>query len=149
MSAGVSGDFPQSCLRGIRHRKWIVASRPNENVLSGEAYVFELAPRLGLPCQGWHEVSVNWEDDADAVAFTRGQRSDAGHPLNPHGVGRLSVDGIELCKKLLSNAEGLLYERREEPTNRYHGNLLVEPALPPQFQRLLGGALGLATRVVT
>jgi hypothetical protein len=148
MSAGDSGqDFPEACLRGIRVQKWIVAG-PEGDVLSADAYKFDPAPRIGLPSEGWHEASVNWEDDADAVAFTTNQRSMAGNPLNPHGVGRLSVVDIERCRLIAKAADRLRFERREEPGNPYHGNLLSDPTVAVQFQRLLSGVLGLATRVV-
>lgn len=141
--------FPDACLRGIRLSKWITAS-PDGNVLAGIAYEFDVAPRPGLPHAGWREASVNWEDDDQAVAFTKKQRNEKGL-LYQHGVGRLLVSDLERCRALMPVADRLKFERRldpEQPGNRYHGNLLIDPEVPLAFQRLVAGALGLATRVV-
>ena len=143
--------FPPSCLRGIRLEKWTVDDGLGGKILAGEAYKFEESARAGLPQEGWREVSINWEDDAQAVEFTRRQRSTKGMPLNQHGVGRLAVSDIEQCRMLIRVTETFAYERRadpEQPENRYHGNLLLAPEVPVAFQRALAGALGVLTRVV-
>lgn len=141
--------YPEACLRGIRVGKWIVEN-PDGNVLAGAAYEFESSSRTGLRQEGWREASINWEDDAEAVPFTRTQKNAKGL-LHQHGVGRLSVADIERCRSLMPASDRLRFERRpdpEQPENRYHGNLLVDPEVPLGFQRLVAGALGLATRVV-
>lgn len=151
MSGGCPGQgFPDACLRGIRIRKWITEGYGGF-VLTGEAYAFDPADRQDAWCPGWHEASINWEDDQDAVEFTRSQRSRSGLPLNPHGVGRLPRSEVEKCRAFENVGDILRYERREDAAqreNRYHGNLLLDPALHLQFRRLIAGTLGLATRVI-
>lgn len=146
-----AAEFPPTCLRGIRLEKWIVDDGLGGKVLAGEAFKFDESARAALPNEGWREVSINWEDDAEAVEFTRRQRSARGMPLNQHGVGRLAVADMEQCRALIRMTDSFTYERRadpEQPDNRYHGNLLLAPEVPPAFQRQLAGALGLLTRLV-
>jgi hypothetical protein len=141
-------DYPAACLRGIRSSKWIVPG-PDGSVLAAAAYEFDLSARTGLPREGWREVSVNWEDDESAEDFTRNQKNAKGR-LHQHGVGRLAVADIERCAALIRLPDRLVYERRpdpDQPGNPYHGNLLLDPSVPLQFQRQLAGALGLVTRV--
>ncbi len=107
---------------------------------TGLAYEFAPAARTDLPNEGWSEASINWEDDDQAVAFTRSQKNARGL-LHQHGVGRLAVVDIEKCKSLTTVAERLAFERRqdpEQPDNPYHGNLLIEPSTPLQFQGQTG-----------
>lgn len=149
-AAGGEVGYPATCLRGIRLGKWIVKG-PDGSVLAGTAYEFEPSARTGLPHECWREASINWEDDEKAVDFTRRQRNAKGL-LHQHGVGRLSVTDIELCRSLIRVAERLGLERRadpDQPENPYHGNLLLDPEVPIAFQRQLAGALGLATSVVS
>ncbi len=148
---GIDPGYPAACLRGIRISKWIVDDGVGGKVLAAEAFKFEESDRAGLANEGWREVSINWEDDAEAMEFTRRQKSTKGLPLNQNGVGRLSVAEIAQYRTMARITGTVAYERRtdpEQPDNRYHGNLLLAPGVPTAFQRQLAAALGLLTRLV-
>jgi hypothetical protein len=147
----IATEYPAACLRGIRIGKWIIDDGVGGKVLTADAFQFEEAAREGLPHTGWLEVSINWEDDANAIDFTRGQKSAKGLPINQHGVGRISLVDLTLCRTLMRMTETFTFERRRDaaqPDNPYHGNFLVAPDVPTAFHRQLAGALGLLTRPV-
>lgn len=135
--------YPLGCFRGLRKSEWVQGDRA-----SGDAFTPDgvADPESWRPGSG--EVSVNWDDDADTLGFTRDQRSDRGFSLNQHGVARLTVEDIESCRQTLRLFELLWYERKPLASNRYHGNLLFQKELPKQFKRAIAGALGLASKIV-
>ncbi|MGQ0594332.1 MAG: hypothetical protein ACT4QB_17305 [Gammaproteobacteria bacterium] len=150
MSAGRPGEtYPAACLRGLRKKEWIVEDPKSGLRVCGDAFTPEKAAEPRDWCENWLETSVNWEDDHTVVGETRAQRSEKGHPLNPQGVARLTVDAIEESRRLVRVDARLRYERRSQPGLEHHGNVLFDHQLPKQMQRMVAGALALASIVVT
>jgi hypothetical protein len=150
MSAGRPGEtYPAACLRGLRKREWIFEDTDSGLRAHGEAFTPEKPAQPRDWCENWLETSVNWEDDHAVVGTTRDQRSKKGYLLNTHGVARLTVDAIEKVRRFARVDARLRYERRALPGLEHHGNVLFDHQLPKQMQRMVAGALALASILVT
>lgn len=105
-----------SVLRGIRKRDW-----KKQNGVSALAFMPDdttIAKRQARDASNHAETSINWEDDAGAVAqLVSGQSAQ-------HGVAR--IDDIEGVKQFATERfPGCLEtERAVTDTNKYHGNIL-------------------------
>jgi hypothetical protein len=150
MSGGRDGEsYPASCLRGLRKKEWIVEDPGGETRVNGEAFMPEKQVEPRDWCESWLETSVNWEDDEAVANRTRAQRTEKGHPLNPHGVARLTVEAIEDARRVTRVDERLRFERRPLPDLPHHGNVLFDHQLPKPMQRMVAGTLALASVVLT
>ena len=92
---------------------------------------------------GGYETSVNWEDDVSVVAMTRKQ------PNATYGVARLTLAVVEHLQKTPGEFAGaLLPERRPEPKNPHHGNLVFRNGLLKRVQRAIAAYLAVNSAFV-
>jgi hypothetical protein len=115
------GDFPESCLRGLREKDHIT----EEGQVLSAAFVPD--PRTAANREdGGSEVSVNWEDDAEVADFTWQTRDLCGNIVFPHGVARVALKDIERINSLPGALQSLGWERapikddQELADNPYH-----------------------------
>ena len=136
--------YPNRFIRGIANRDCLRDQSGTLSVsnIGGAAFTFSPQPNH---TDGKWELSVNWEDDNDAISFTLSQKKE-GRIQFRVGVVILPRTAIDEINKSPSTPNWLSYERLSVNDNKYHGNLLVNSDLHRQNKRLLSGLL--AWRVV-
>ena len=117
--------YPKKCIKGM----------PNESCF----YRFEgsLVASMNLFCfpknayrpDGWIEESINWMDDKHAIDLTLNQRKESGELHFRVGIAIVPHTELNRIKKRYFSF--LHYERRPEPGNPYHGNVLLNSNLTP------------------
>ena len=87
---------------------------------------------------GGAETSISWEDDSDVIRIVARDKG-----ATAHGIARLPRVGLDSVVALPGCAGGLSYERREEPNNKHHGNLVFAAGLDKLVSRMIASALAL------
>lgn len=102
------------------------------------AFMSNRKPKNTRP-DGNFETSINWEDDADAVALTRGDLANARYGVARvptaelrHVMSRRHVRGFVSCERAPI-----------ADTNPYHGNLLFGAAMSVALERSVAESLAL------
>ncbi len=87
------------------------------------------------------EESINWEDDNGTMDFTLNQTKENGEFRWKVGVAIVPREIIDIMSDR-PNYNGLLsYERREEDSNPYHGNILLHNSVSQKKMKNLAGAI--------
>jgi len=129
---------PECCLRALRKESWILG----EARLCYEGFQPEDPAKQGKEHQrddGMLELSVNWEDDANAVSFTFSLG------LAGYGIARLRKEKVEI--QLAAYRELVKYERKRDPKNpknHYHGNVIMPNPGRAPIVRMVAAALALS-----
>jgi hypothetical protein len=121
--------FPKSCLRGI----------PNSTFVTEEGIP---SSSLFFPMNNSLEVSINWEDDNQVLAFTLAMKKGEEFQFD-YGVVRLPVKGMDdVCNKcILKNP--IIYVRAPITGNTYHGNIKYREDLSKDAKKMVAGMLAL------
>ena len=134
--------LPDFCIRGIREKKHII-----EEFGPPSLEIF-----LPLESTAKHrddkgeEVSVNWEDDDEALKFTIECRDEkSGNFKFPQGVVKLPLDEIERLNNQPTMDNPLFVERKIEDDNPYHGNIVYKSGLRPLLKRMIASSLATHT----
>lgn len=121
-------DMPDFCIRGIFKSSLIT---PEGDIL---ADVFIPDDRTKKDREdGGSEVSINWEDDEEAVKFTLKKY--------PNGVVRLAKTEIDRVNMAERANNDLSYERTPKADNIYHGNIVFHNHLRPAKIREIAAVL--------
>jgi hypothetical protein len=131
-------NYPEHCLRGLR----------NEEDVTPEGYVnspafypdFRESKRRA---DGGYETSINWEDDAFAIAFTlkRIEQSQYGIAILQRGV----IDAEATSARILGI---VTYERKPESDNKYHGNIIYSGKASRQLIKMLAAVFARRARLI-
>lgn len=113
--------FPETCLKGIPNLT------PQFINSQGEVSPFLFRPHSEQEpnTNGFHESSINWEDDSNVEKFTLNMKKPNGTVMFFGGVARMirglldSVITETVCRNLV------YYERDPIDENKYHGNILM------------------------
>lgn len=84
---------------------------------------------------GGMEGSVNWEDDGTVLPLTLKQ------PNSGFGVARVLVAEMKRISRGANVLGALSWERRLEPGNPFHGNMVYRKGLPRLQQKMIATAL--------
>jgi hypothetical protein len=134
-----SPPYPEYCLRGLRKRTHIT-----ENGLSVSSSAFHPDERTATGRQdNAFETSVDWEDEKETLSFVLNR-----FDLSTHGVARVAFAEIHSLSTIPHPAGSFGYERRPEPDDKYHGNLLFRQ-LPKPNQAMIAAALALRSELIT
>ena len=133
--------YPDSLIRGISHPNLI-----NDDGLPGaDLFPFD-KESTHLP--GYHEESINWCDDQDAIRHTFDQKKDDGDFQFKAGIAILPRSELDRFKYNAHLKNRFDYERCCRDTNKYHGNLLLKKDTPKQVKRVIAGTLALFAQVI-
>lgn len=135
-------DYPDNCLRGIPNDGFLTDDKKG---VQSSLFAYNLSdPRA----DGWIEISINWEDNDQAIPFTLAQNKENGEPKFPSGVAVLPRDRIDAMLMFPRVKTLLLYERQEKVNeNPYHGNILYKEDISKQDKRTVSGMLAMAAAV--
>ena len=133
----ISRSYPGNCIRGIDQENCIT----EEGNIAQHAFNFK---DVGRP-DHWMEVSINWEDDHNAIGFTLNQIRRDGERQFLEAV-TLSRSQVDDLKERLGDGNLLSYERQAEPDNSYHGNLLLKSDVSKHLKNLAQAGLALVSR---
>jgi len=114
--------FPPSFLRGIPNDKFIDEDgQPSPNIFRPH----DTQPLI----DDWYKISINWEDDENALDFTLLQKKDDDSFHFKGGVARLDKTKLDILINEFPCSGNVDYERDKKKDNRYHGNLLLYKTL--------------------
>lgn len=130
--------YPETFLRGLQ-----------DNSVSDSGYVISEAFKFNTnkerTVDDRLELSVNWEDNNEAVDILLSQTKEGKdgkeHLQFKRGFSRLHLREVKQILKALVDKNDFGYERRPLESNPYHGNLLQNPNLKPAEVRLLSNSL--------
>jgi hypothetical protein len=131
-------NFPIYCLRGLRKMDWV----DDRLVIDTEAFLPD--PKTARTrTDGGLETSVNWEDDAQAEAFTLADHSNA-----RYGAARLATEQIRHTSRTTAATQlPLSWERKSIPNkNPYHGNIVYASHVNKRLQKQLAAVLATKSR---
>ena len=127
--------YPDHCIRGIS----VIDHLTPEGVAS--TALFQFTERAN---DDWDELSINWEDDGDALEFALNQRKDNGELQFRIGVVVIPRNKIDELNMLPTARGNLAYERQPSETNRYHGNILLNKNISKTLKSMLRAGLAMA-----
>lgn len=128
--------FPRFSLRGIRKPDWVA-----DGEVSSAAFHDSERSAASRP-DGGTEISVNWEDNDQALLFTLRQ-SNSGS-----GVARLRTEAVYEVTKLPAIGLVVFPERAREKGNPYHGNLVFVAGTARNVRRAVSAYLAAASTYV-
>ncbi len=126
----MADDFPKALLRGVRKSDWVKKSGVGAAAFMPDDRTVAERERDGLSAAA--ETSVNWEDDDGASAQMQGTEG------AKYGIVRIDdVDAVfDFIRSRPALAGILTRERRREPKNHYHGNLLFDASSKEDWTRV-------------
>lgn len=136
--------LPETFLRGLRHKS---CYKPSTRMVTADAFMpsdksLEDRKKNNLIPFGY-DASINWEDDAGAIANLRGAE------VAKYGVVRVRHQVIIDTITAVPECRGKLEcERRPLRDNAYHGNIVFLEGIDKPVLLLLAGYLALEARFV-
>jgi hypothetical protein len=137
-------NYPTRFIRGIPNKSFLV----EERTVGSQLYHFK---REHVRDDGLIEESINWEDDSFAVKFSLKQRIEKSGKRELQfkaGVAIIDREDIDSLKNQVSVRGRLSYERQRLENNPYHGNLLLDKAIPTAIMKMIAAGLALVSRVI-
>lgn len=128
-------EYPDNCLKGIPREEWVIG-----NSVMWTAFN---PPSNSIPVNGWYESSINWELDKGAIVELR-NREKNGQVHFKGGVVKVPRVEMDRIIEQFNIDKHFGYERKEEPNNKYHGNLLFNESLSKVLKATICGALSRA-----
>ncbi|MHC1787386.1 MAG: hypothetical protein AB9880_10035 [Christensenellales bacterium] len=92
---------------------------------------------------GYKELSINWNDNDDALQSMLDQKKEDDRLKFPAGAARLDLANVKLTLSSYINDKSLSYERRIVDGNPYHGNLLISGKLDKRIRSMVSNGLAL------
>jgi len=133
--------YPDYLIRGIYHPNLI----DENDLLSAESFPFHKESSR-LP--DYHEESINWYDDEEAITHTFNQKKDGDTFQFKGGIAILARSEVDRLKYIIHLKDRFTYERCPMDTNKYHGNLLLKTDTSKQLKRTVTGMLALYAKVI-
>lgn len=128
--------YPDTCIRGIPNRTCLTEEN---TVAHRNLFQFNRANS-----DGWCEESINWNDDINAIRFTLEQKKEENEEFKFEiGLAILSRNEIDLIIRKRGISDRFQYERKPilNPSNVYHGNLLIKNDTPKQLKESIRSQL--------
>lgn len=138
-------EYPENYLRGI-----VSPTQIDNDFVTSEVFLF--ASR-DIRDDGLLAISINWQDDENAIEFTKQQRKSSNGELYFRG-GVAVLDRSDLDDLIQKNPycqNNLFYERAEiidEPKNPYHGNLLLSETVPKRIRVAIANHIALHVKKI-
>ena len=128
--------YPNDFWRGISSKDFITEN----GHLMATAFAFDKDIRE----DGYRELSINWEDDDNALTSLLNQRKPENKKLQfKAGACKISLIDMKVSLRTYLNKDEFSYERREIEGNSYHGNLLIKGSLSKQERSIISTGLAL------
>lgn len=128
--------YPNTLLRGIPNNDYLT----EDGSVGPHLFYFEDTPRS----DGHIEKSINWEDDAGALATTFAQTKANGELQFRAGAVRIPREELDRLTRQPTVAGLLAYERSALANNPYHGNLLIRSTVSPRTRKTIAAGIALA-----
>ena len=101
-----------------------------KDCFTAEQYVavgaFQFSDFTQFRNDSYHEASINWEDDAQAVILLLEQKKEGTEELMfKYGYARLPLNLVKMTLKSLIFKKYMDFERKPLRNNPYHGNILI------------------------
>lgn len=130
----VKKELPNELLRGLPAKDWIF-----EGLVTTAAFSF-----TGKEINGYNELSINWNDDEGALPELLNRVDDDKINFSA-GVAHIELKTMKLILKD-HIAVGNFKIRRDvvDPTNPYHGEIMLKSGIPKRFKKLIENGLALA-----
>ena len=126
--------LPDQFIRGI----------PNKDCISEDGYpstnLFTFQVRANAPEREdcCIEESINWYDEEAALIMILEQEKEPGVIKYKEGAAIINRSEIDHLRSInLRFKENLFYERKQEPGNDYHGNLLLKNNVPKRIKTMI------------
>lgn len=129
--------FPDNSIKGIPN----VSFFTQEGTVSSHLFHFKKNPERN---DEFTENSINWQDDADCIAFTLNQRKTGNAYQFSAGVAIVPREEIDRLKNRPTVKDLISYERNTLPDNPYHGNILLDKSVSQPVMKKLAAGLALA-----
>lgn len=129
--------YPDNCLKGILNDTFL----SDGEIVRPSLFYFDESKNLRN--DGWVEQSINWEDDINAIDFTRNQKKLDDSIKFSAGIAVVLTEVINWQKKSPALKDGFSYERNPLTDNKYHGNLLLIKGTPKLTMQALASSLAL------
>ena len=92
---------------------------------------------------GFCEISITWYDEPQSLETICSQRKDSGEIQFTEGIAEINRHELDERMHPHFISKYLDYERRPTPSNKYHGNLLVNDNLAKQLKTMIKSQLAL------
>lgn len=129
--------FPEKYIRGIFNK----GDLKEDGSIGAHIFYFISRP---LRDDGYQELSINWNDDDEAIDFTLNQKKENGELQFKAGIAILPREHIDYMNTLSTINELLSYERRSMEKNPYHGNLLLSDDVSKPRMKLIAATIALS-----
>ena len=128
-------EFPEEFWRGITNKDFV-----KDGYVLPSAFQFDNDIRE----DGFKELSINWNDDDEALKKILEQRRENGKPQFSVGAANLNLSRVKQLLSMYIDRKQFSYERKELENNEYHGNLLVLGTLDKQLRLMISNCLAVA-----
>ncbi|MGE3670371.1 MAG: hypothetical protein AB7K71_11965 [Polyangiaceae bacterium] len=138
--------MPESLLRGLRKRDFKVPQSDHVSWQAFEPHKDAEANRAAARYEpAGSDLSVNWEDEPEAMAALRRDTTNA-----QFGVARVMTESLRMLRDGPNGYPQLRWERREigHPRNPYHGNIIYPAGVPRHVHKAYANAVAVWARVV-
>ena len=127
--------YPDICLRGLRIKEDVLTP---ENVVNTTAFIPDFRIQR---TDGGYGTSINWKDDEFAISFTMQRRNQSQYGLA--ALERVILDEERARASIPKTVE---YERKPDPENKYHGNIVFIGSR--KFIKMIAAALALKSKFI-
>jgi len=110
--------YPDTLVRGISDKNTV---DPDDSKPAVGAMNFKEVGRS----DSYKELSINWVDDEGAISEIRNRRKENGEIQFKAGLALVNRKKIEVHLADSIMSKEFCYERKPDPENKYHGNLLM------------------------
>ena len=128
-------EFPEEFWRGIANKDFV-----KDGYVLPSAFQFDNDIRE----DGFKELSINWNDDDEALKKILEQRKENGKIQFSVGAANLNLSRVKQLLSMYIDRKQFSYERKELEDNEYHGNLLVLGTLDKQLRLMISSCLAVA-----
>lgn len=128
--------FPETLLRGFNSKECFTVE---QNVAKG---AFQFHDHTTDRNDNYHEASINWEDDENAVSVLMEQiKEGTSERMFKYGYSRLPYNQIKSILSSMIGKEYLAFERKPLLENPYHGNILIRGTIKSQEKSMIQDVL--------
>ncbi|MGD0626602.1 MAG: hypothetical protein ABSB32_18050 [Thermodesulfobacteriota bacterium] len=127
--------YPDICLRGLRKEDDVITP---QNVVNTTAFIPDFRIQR---TDGSYETSINWKDDEFAISFTMQRRNQS-----QYGLAALERVILDEERSWTSIPKTIEYERKPDPENKYHGNIVFIGN--KKYIRMIAAALALKSKFI-
>jgi hypothetical protein len=126
--------FAKELIRGIMNSDQMAGDYADASLFKN----FEAAEGRN---DGFLELSINWYDDIEALTSILHQKKDNGELQYKVGAAILPRKIIDEFRKRPIAKDRLAYERKAEPGNDYHGNLLLKEGVSKKERNIIASGI--------